>query len=88
MNKKNKKSKGVDFDFCVYCWRTGMIVYTPFWKTIEKRNVSTYKLIKDYNISSSTINRLRHNQPVSTSTIDTLCELFDCDIKEIVEFKK
>lgn len=65
-----------------------MIVYTPFWKTIEKRNVSTYKLIKDYNISSSTINRLRHNQPVSTSTIDTLCELFDCDIKEIVEFKK
>ncbi|HCE26221.1 MAG TPA: XRE family transcriptional regulator, partial [Ruminococcaceae bacterium] len=36
-----------------------MIVYTPLWDTMKKRGISTYALINKYNISSSTINRLR-----------------------------
>ena len=49
-----------------------MISYDPFWLTLDLDEVSTYKLIKEHHISSSTINRLKHNKPVSTATIEKL----------------
>lgn len=64
-----------------------MIEYTPFWKTIKDKNISTYKLIKEFNISSSTINRLRHNEPVSTDTINALCEALECGVEDVVVFR-
>ncbi len=32
-----------------------MIVYTPFWRTLKASKETTYTLIKDHHISSSTI---------------------------------
>ena len=57
-----------------------MIVYTPLWDTMKKRGISTYALINKYNISSSTINRLRHNMGVTTQLIDYLCYILDCKV--------
>ena len=39
-----------------------MIVYDPFWKTLKKSSKTTYTLIKDHHISSSTIDKLRKKQ--------------------------
>lgn len=64
-----------------------MIVYTPFWNTLKKKNISTYMLINKYNVSSSTIARLRHNKPLSTTTLNDLCYFLDCTISEIAEYK-
>lgn len=50
-----------------------MITYQPFWETLKNSKESTYSLIHNHSISSATINRLRQNQPVSTSTINDLC---------------
>ena len=36
-----------------------MIVYTPFWKTLRASRESTYTLIKNHHLSSSTIDKLR-----------------------------
>jgi len=63
-----------------------MITYDPFWKTIKEKNVSTYKLIKDYKISSSTIDRLRSNKAISTTTVNTLCEHLDCEVEDILKY--
>lgn len=63
-----------------------MIVYTPFWKTLKEKDISTYTLITKYNVSSSTINRLRHNKPVSTTTLDDFCRFLNCSVSEIVEY--
>lgn len=63
-----------------------MIVYTPFWKTLKEKDISTYTLITKYNVSSSTINRLRHNKPVSTTTLDDLCRFLNCSVNEIIEY--
>lgn len=63
-----------------------MIVYDPFWHTLKKRNISTYKLIHTYGISSHTIHRLRHNNGVSTSLIDSLCGLLNCGVEDILRF--
>ena len=46
-----------------------MITYEPFWDYLDWHEISTYTLITKHHVSSSTINRLRHNQPVSTATI-------------------
>ena len=42
---------------------------------------------KEHHISSSTINRLKHNKPVSIATIEKLCEVLNCDVYDIMEFK-
>ena len=64
-----------------------MIIYEPLWLTLDLDEVSTYKLIKEHHISSSTINRLKHNKPVSTATIEKLCEVLNCEVYDILEFK-
>lgn len=64
-----------------------MIVYTPLWDTMKKRGISTYALINKYNISSSTINRLRHNMVVTTQLIDDLCVILDCKVEDIMKYE-
>lgn len=61
-----------------------MIVYTPFWETLEKRKLSTYQLIHNYEISSHTIHRLRHNSGISTALIDKLCGILNCRVEDIL----
>lgn len=63
-----------------------MITYQPFWETLKNSGESTYSLIHDYSISSATINRLRKNQPVSTSTINDLCIILNCTPNDIISF--
>lgn len=63
-----------------------MITYKPFWDTLKKKGKSTYTLIKDNHISSATINKLRHNQPITTTTINDLCTILDCSVEDIALF--
>ena len=62
-----------------------MINYKPFWDTLKKSTESTYTLIYKHNISSSTLDRLRKNRPLSTTTLDDLCNILECDISDIVQ---
>lgn len=50
-----------------------LISYEPFYRTIKEKNVSTYKLITKYDVSRSLLDRLKHNKPISTQTLDDLC---------------
>jgi putative transcriptional regulator len=63
-----------------------MIDYSPFWLTLKNSKESTYTLINKYRISSSTINRLRKNAPLSTVTIDDLCWILKCNIQDIAQY--
>ena len=63
-----------------------MITYQPFWETLRNSGESTYSLIHDYSISSATINRLRQDRPVSTSTINDLCIILNCTPGDILAF--
>ena len=64
-----------------------MITYEPFWDTLDWKEISTYTLIREHHISSSIINRLRHNKAISTATLDRLCEILRCDVLDIMAFK-
>ena len=63
-----------------------MITYEPFWTTLKEKNQSTYTLISIHGLSSSTVNRLRHNQPINTTTLDDLCRILECDVTEILQY--
>lgn len=61
-----------------------MIDYSPFFDTLKQKNESTYTMIHKYNISSSLINRLRNNKPISTTTLNDLCRILNCNVEEIL----
>lgn len=63
-----------------------MISYAPFWETLKKSSESTYTLINRHHISSSTIDKLRKNKPLNTTTINDLCRILDCKVEEIMEY--
>jgi DNA-binding Xre family transcriptional regulator len=65
-----------------------MIVYDRLWTTLKERGISQYKLIKDYNISTGQLDRLRKNGNVNTYTLNQLCEILDCRLEDIAEYKK
>ena len=62
-----------------------MIIYDKLWITAKQKGISNYALTTKYNISNSQLYRLRHNQNVSTHTIDRLCNILECDVSEIME---
>lgn len=65
-----------------------MISYEPFYKTLKEKNISTYKLINKFGISRSLLDRLKHNKPISTVTINDLCTFLDCGVEDILVYKK
>lgn len=65
---------------------TGVIVYERFWTTLKRANESTYTLIKNYHISSSTIDKLRNNKPLNATTLNDLCRILQCKLEDIAEY--
>ncbi|MBQ6066393.1 MAG: helix-turn-helix transcriptional regulator [Clostridia bacterium] len=63
-----------------------MIDYSPFYITIKNKDITTYKLIKEYNISRSLLDRLKHNKPISTVTLNDLCTILNCRVEDILEY--
>lgn len=63
-----------------------MISYEPFYKTLKDKNISTYKLINDYGISRSLLDRLKHNKPISTVTLNDLCNILKCKVEDVLLF--
>ena len=65
-----------------------MIVYDRLWTTMKAKGISQYKLIHDYDISSSQLDRLRKNGNVNTYTLNRLCNILDCQLEDIATYKK
>ena len=63
-----------------------MISYEPFYKTIKEKNMTTYRLIKEHNISRSLLDRLKHNRPISTVTLNDLCSILKCNVEDVLIF--
>lgn len=63
-----------------------MIKYDRLWATLKERKISQYYLIKNYGIDKAQLRRLRKNMIVKTLIIDTLCQILDCDVEDIMEY--
>lgn len=65
-----------------------MIVFDKLWKTMKVKKISQYKLIKEYGFSTGQLDRLRKNENINSYTLNTLCEILDCKLEDIAEYKK
>lgn len=63
-----------------------MISYEPLYKTMKKKNITTYRLIEHYHISRSLIDRLKHNKPITTVTLNDLCKILKCRVEDIMVY--
>ena len=65
-----------------------MITFERLWETLKKREISQYKLIKEYKISTGQLDRLRKNGNVNTYTLNQLCKILNCKLEDIAEYKE
>lgn len=63
-----------------------MIDYSPFWDTLKESNETTYTLINNHHISSATIDKLRKNKPMNTTTLNDLCRILNCRLSDIAQY--
>lgn len=61
-----------------------MISYAPLWETMKRKGVTTYTLIKQYSFSKGTLDSLKQNRNISTSTLNDLCEILNYRVEEIL----
>lgn len=64
-----------------------MINYDKFWETMNKKGVTKYSLIYHYGLSSNTLRRMAHGEPITTATINELCLILHCKPQDIISFE-
>ena len=63
-----------------------MIRFDRLWKTMERKQVTTYQLREKCGIDSKTIRRLRANDNMETKTLNKLCAVLECNMEDIAEY--
>ncbi len=65
-----------------------MIIFDKLWHTMKEKGISTYRLRESHGFNTKTIAKLRSNGNVTTATLNRLCSILDCEISDIIEYKK
>ncbi|MCI9137149.1 MAG: helix-turn-helix transcriptional regulator [Lachnospiraceae bacterium] len=65
-----------------------MISYEKLWLTMKEKGISQYALINKYHVSAGQLSRLRKNSYISTHTVDTLCNILNCQVEDIMTHVK
>ena len=64
-----------------------MISYEPFFRTLESKGITSYRLGK-MGFPMTTYHAIKKGKHISTQTIETLCNLLDCRVEDILEYKR
>ena len=65
-----------------------VISYEPFYETLFKKNITEYNLIYKQGFSANTLYRMKKGKPISTKTLDALCEVLECCVEDIIRYEK
>ncbi len=65
-----------------------MISYEPFYETLKRKKISTYRLITEHGVSRSLIDRLKNGKPITTVTLNDLCKFLGCGVQDILCYKE
>lgn len=64
-----------------------MIVYHEILERLSAAGYTAYKLQREKLLPGSTMDRIRHNSPISTDTLDTICRLCNCQPGELLTWE-
>lgn len=59
--------------------------YKPLWKLLIDKDMNSKELMEQAKISKSTLYKLKRSENVTTEVLLRICNLFKCDISEIME---
>lgn len=65
-----------------------MITYEKLFIVLKERGISQNEAIKRGIVNNRSLNALKNNKNVNISTINTICNLLDCEPQDILTFKK
>lgn len=65
-----------------------MIKYDKLWETMQQKGITFYDLTAKHGVSKSLLSRMKHNNWVSTHSLNMLCNILDCNIEDIATFYK
>ena len=63
-----------------------MISYRPFYETLLKKGITEYHLIYKQGVSANILHRMKHGKNITLRTLDTLCQILNCSISDIIEY--
>lgn len=63
-----------------------MITYDALYKTLDKRNKTVYQLLRDRIVGGGTLNNIRAGKPISTNTINDICNYLKCKPMDIISY--
>lgn len=69
-------------------WSIILISYEPLFETMRKKGITEYNLIYKQGLSANTIHRIKKGLPFTTETLDTLCDILDCEVSDILRHDK
>jgi DNA-binding Xre family transcriptional regulator len=74
----------------IYTYRENYmgISYRPLWILLASKELKKTDLMELVKLSPATIAKLSKNQPVDGKILQRLCEYFDCQPGEIMEYVK
>lgn len=61
-----------------------MISYAPLWETMKAKGETTYTLITKHGIDRRTIYKLKHDENVTTLTLEKLCLCLNCSVQDVI----
>lgn len=65
-----------------------MITYEPFFNTLKRKEISTYKLINEYGFSKGTLDSLKQNKNITMETLNYICNLLECEVDDVIRYTK
>ena len=63
------------------------ISFQPMREYMEKNRISYYRLA-NAGIDAQTLQRIRHNKPVTTDTLGRLCFIMNCQPSDLIEYHR
>lgn len=63
------------------------VTYKKLWKLLIDRNLTAADIRRGTELSSCTMSKLRHDEPVSITVLLKVATMLNCDISDICEFE-
>ena len=62
-----------------------MISYEPFFRTLETKGITSYRLMK-MGFPRSTYYAIKNGDNISSHTVNLLCKLLQCNVQDIMTY--
>lgn len=64
------------------------ISYEPLWNLLKSRNMKKKDLLEKANLTTNCIANMGKNEYISLKNIEKICDALECNIEQVISFKK